>query len=160
MSFAKQPRHGNSGRVPKFLISSQTHQTRVSHLQSSTQVSLAHACACMAANVNICGSYLSRGSLWRFMSGALLLLQLRRSVWRPQEQELLHGPCRDTASSLRDYCDIWTHRISLPFPHFDLRPSWLESRLVIPSTQGLFFSPATLCSASLWDEPNSHKKIW
>lgn len=136
--FAEQPKTRElrtCSRTFISLISSQAHQTRPSHLQSSTQGSSAHACACMVANVNICGSYLCtplslKVHEWRSPAAG---------AWRLQEQELLHGPCRDIASSLRNCCDIWTHRISLPFPHFDLRPSWPESILVIPSTQRLLF---------------------
>lgn len=61
MCFAKQPKKRELRMCSKAfisLISSEAHQTRASHLQSSTQGSLAHACACMAASVNIRGSYL------------------------------------------------------------------------------------------------------
>lgn len=61
MCFAKQPKKRELRTCSKAfisLISSEAHQTRASHLQSSTQDSWAHACACMAASVNICGSYL------------------------------------------------------------------------------------------------------
>lgn len=116
--FVNSKRHVSSGHVPARSslppFQSRPHQITMSARQRPGLKHPFHACACTAANLNICHAYLymylQEIYVPRSHSAAL------SSVCRPQEQEPLRRPCRAATSSLRNRCDIRTPRMSLHFP--------------------------------------------
>lgn len=134
--FVNSKRHVSSGHVPARSslppFQSRPHQITVSARQRPGLKHPFHACACTAANVNICHAY---------------LCMYLREIYVPRSHccSVLCVQAAGTgtaASSLQSHRflfkkPLWHSNSSdvAPLPHFDLRPSW--SRLVIPSLRPL-----------------------